>query len=269
MTHQRPIDRRHPGCIIFLLDQSGSMAEPMGGQPSTSKAEALANIVNEQLHSIVRRSVKDPEGPPRHYYDVGIIGYGEKAKPAFGGVLSDRRLVSVEEIATATLRVDEHDGVLAPVWFNPVAEHRTAMCAAFDLAGQIADGWIGAHQDSFPPIVLNISDGKATDGDPAQWAERLRGLRTLDGELLLFNINLSSGTRKPIAFPANAKDLPDEYSRKMFALSSTLPEFMRKHARERGMPADAGARCFVCNADFGTVIQALTVGTTLEQIGEY
>jgi len=269
MTYQRPIDRRLPGCLIFLLDQSGSMAEPIGGQPSTSKAEALADIINDLLHSIIRRCVKDPEGPPRHYYDLGIIGYGDVAKSAFGGALSDRQLASVAEIADATLRVDEHDGVLAPVWFNPVAEHRTAMCAAFDLAGQIASGWIATHQDSFPPIVLNVSDGKATDGNPAEWAQRLRGLRTADGELLLFNINLSSGARKPIAFPANAKDLPDDYSRQMFALSSPLPDFMRKHARERGMPADEGALGFVCNADISTVIQALTVGTTLEQISEY
>ena len=55
----------------------------------------------------------------------------------------------------------------------------------------------------------------------------------------------------------------------MFALSSPLPDFMRRHAKERGMPADVGARGFVCNADISTVIQALTVGTTLEQIGEY
>ncbi len=269
MTYQRPIDRRHPGCLIFLLDQSGSMAEPIGGQPSTSKAAALADIVNNLLHSIIRRCVKDVDGPPRHYYDLGVIGYGNEATSVFGGVLSGRHLASVQEVANATLRVEDHGGVVAPVWFDPVSQNRTAMCAALDLAGQVASGWIGAHQDSFPPIVLNVSDGMATDGDPAQWAQRLRGLCTLDGELLLFNINLSSGARTPIAFPASARDLHDDYSRQMFSLSSPLPDFMRRHAKERGMPADVGARCFVCNADLGTLLDALTVGTTLEQIGEY
>ena len=270
MTYQRPIDRRHPGCLIFLLDQSGSMAQPIGGgQASASKADALADIINDLLHSIIRRCVKDPDGPPRHYYDIGIIGYGDEARSGFGGALSDRPLASVAEVASATLRVEERDGVVAPVWFGPAAQNRTAMCAAFDLAGQVASGWIGAHQDSFPPIVINVSDGKATDGDPGQWAQRLRGLRTLDGELLLFNINLSSDAMKPIAFPSHARDLPDDYGRQMFSLSSQLPDFMRKLAKERGLPADVGARGFVCNADFSTVIQALAVGTTLEQIGEY
>ena len=182
------------------------MAEPIGGQSSVSKADALADIINDLLHAIVRRCVKDPNGPPRHYYDLGIIDYGDDGQVGLCRRPERPHLASVEEVANATLRVEEHDGVVAPVWFSPVAASRTAMCAAFDLAGQVASGWIGAHQDSFPPIVLNVSDGKATDGDPAEWAHRLRGLRTLDGELLLFNINLSSGARQPIAFPSSAQD---------------------------------------------------------------
>ena len=268
MTYQRTIDRRHPGCLIFLLDQSGSMAESIGADVSVSKAQALADIINDLLRDIIKRCAKTPDGPPRHYYDLGIIRYGESARSGFSGALSDRYLASVEEVNNAK-RMEQRDGIEAPAWFSPLAESRTAMCAAFDLAGHVASGWIGAHQDSFPPIVFNISDGKATDGDPAEWTARLRALRTLDGELLLFNINLSSGARQPIIFPSSARDLPDDYARQMFELSSPLPDFMRSYAKKREMPADVGARGFVCNADISAVIGALTVGTTLEQIGEY
>src|SRR5580698_5268434 len=120
MTYQRPIDRRHPGCIIFLLDQSGSMAEPMGGQPTSSKADALAMIINRLLHAIVRRCVKEQNGPPRYYYDLSVIGYAEEAKPAFSGALADRPLVSVQEVAAATVRVEDRGGVVRPEWFGPV-----------------------------------------------------------------------------------------------------------------------------------------------------
>ena len=59
MTYQRTIDRRHPGCLIFLLDQSGSMAEPIGGgHASVSKAQALADIINDLLPHIIKRCVK-------------------------------------------------------------------------------------------------------------------------------------------------------------------------------------------------------------------
>jgi hypothetical protein len=269
MTYQRSIDRHHPGCIIFLLDQSGSMAEPMGGQPTSSKADALAVIINKLLHTIVRRCVKDQDGPPRYYYDLAVIGYAEEAKSAFSGELADRPLVSVQEVAAASVLVEDRGGVVRPEWFGSVAGSRTAMCAALDLAGRVASGWIGLHQDSFPPIVLNISDGKATDGDPTEWARQLRGLHTLDGELLLFNINLATGAPKPIAFPVDPSGLPDDYSRQMFALSSLLPDFMRKHANARNLPAEVGARGFVCNAHMDTVVSALAVGTTLDQLAEY
>jgi hypothetical protein len=269
MTYGQRIDRRHPGCMIFLLDQSGSMAEPMGGQPSVSKAQALATAINDLLHSIVRRCVKDLESPPRHYYDLGIIGYSDEAMPLFGGPLEGRYLASVAEVAEVAETVQGIDGTEHPVWIPPVANNRTAMCAALDLAGQVAHGWIGLHGNSFPPIVFNISDGKATDGEPRDWAQRLRGLKTDDGDLLLFNIHLSATTQQPVIFPADAKVLDDDYSKRMFGLSSPLPDFMRRHAKERRIPVDPGARGFVCNGDMSTLIHALTVGTTLDQIAEY
>jgi hypothetical protein len=269
MAYGQRIDRRHPGCIIFLLDQSGSMAEPVGDQPSVSKAQALAAAVNDLLQSIVRRCVKDEDGPPRPYYDLGIIGYGDEAMPLFGGSLQGRYLASVAEVAEAAQTVRGIDGTERPVWFTPVANNRTAMCAALDLAGQVAHGWIGLHGNSFPPIVFNISDGKATDGEPKEWAQRLRNLHTADGELLLFNINLSASAQRPILFPSDPRVLPDDYSKRMFGLSSPLPDLMRRQAVERGIKAEPGARGFVCNGDMSTVIQALAVGTALDQIAEY
>jgi hypothetical protein len=267
------VDRKHPGCFIFLLDQSGSMGEPMGGTtPAIPKSQALASTVNDLLQSIVRRSVKDLDGPPRHYYDLGIIGYGEDARPLFGGSLRGRYFASVAEVAEAAQEVTGMDGIVRPVWLTPLASGRTAMCAALELAAQIASGWIQAHRDSFPPIVINVSDGKATDGTPDRLAKAATGLRKLatsDGELLLFNINLSMTAKQSIAFPADPKRLPDDYSRQMFAISSLLPDLMRRTAQARGLPADAAARGFVCNADLDTVIQALEIGTTLHQITEY
>ena len=208
MPYQQTIDRRHPGCIIFLLDQSASMAEPMGGTtPPVSKAQALADTVNNLLQTIVRRSVKEQDELPRYYYDLGIIGYGNEARPLFGGSLSGRYFASVAEVAEAAQEIAGLDGKLHPVWLTPVADGRTAMCGAIELAGQIANGWIQAHQDSFPPIVINVSDGKATDAKPdllRKAADELRGMATADGELLLFNINLSTAAKQSIAFPVTA-----------------------------------------------------------------
>ena len=57
-----------------------------------------------------------------------------------------------------------------PVWVEPLNEGGTPMCAAMDRAGRIAHSWIQTYPQSFPPIVINLSDGESTDGDAATWA---------------------------------------------------------------------------------------------------
>lgn len=96
--HQR-VDRLHPACLAFLVDQSYSMTEPVAGRPRQSKAQALAQAVNELLYELVIRSVKDHSQGPRHYYDVAVIGYGARVGPAWSGALAGRDLVSIVEVA--------------------------------------------------------------------------------------------------------------------------------------------------------------------------
>src|SRR5262245_55421606 len=75
MSYAMSIDRRYPGCFVFLLDQSYSMNDPMGGRAGVSKSLQLANAINNLLVDIIRRCTKFRNEPPRHYYDIAIIGY--------------------------------------------------------------------------------------------------------------------------------------------------------------------------------------------------
>lgn len=50
-----------------------------------------------------------------------------------------------------------------PVWIDPVAKPRTPMSEAFNRAGAVLADWVKSHPESFPPILINISDGAATD----------------------------------------------------------------------------------------------------------
>jgi hypothetical protein len=268
MPYAKRIDRKHPGCLVFLLDQSASMEEPLPDRAGLTKAEGLANAVNELLLTIVRRCVKEPNFPPRHYYDIAIIGYGARVRTLLGGHLAGRKVASVGEIADAVIRTEERNGVRLPVWFDPVADGMTPMCEAFDLAGQVTAGWIRAHPHSFPPIIINITDGNPTDGDPTVWGQRLRSLHSADGNALLFNINMSANAAAPISFPSTPDYLADDYSRLLFGMSSELPDFMGRYALELGIPVTHGARGFVCNADMTTVIRALEVGTQLKHLEE-
>ena len=178
--YQVPASRVHPICIVFLLDQSQSMSEPISGS-TTPKAIVLAEVVNNALYELILRTVKDPREGPRHYYDIGLIGYSDEAHHLFSGPLAGRSLVSNSELAKSPVRVDTVDaggGRMAkkPVFVEPVSKGWTKMCEALDLCGGLVNQWLQqpGHQNSFPPIVVNVSDGEATDGAPTEWSRRLR-----------------------------------------------------------------------------------------------
>ena len=77
--YSRHITRREKGAVVFLIDQSGSMAEEINFQgESTSKARALASIANSLIEEFICRSQR--ERGVGDYFDIAVIGYGgEKA----------------------------------------------------------------------------------------------------------------------------------------------------------------------------------------------
>jgi hypothetical protein len=274
MPYENNVDRTHPGCFLFLVDQSDSMNEVMPVNPPRSKASALADAINSLLYELVLRCIKDPSEGPRHYYDVGVIGYGERVVPALGGARAGEALVSIADVANHPLRVEQRGGnddgsgrrASFPVWFDAKASNGTPMCGAVDLAGSILAPWVRNHPTSFPPIVINISDGAASDGDPRNWSERLRSLSTEDGNVLFFNVNLSALSGATLYFPANASQLTDDYARVLFDMSSPLPKFMLELASEHRLAADEGARGFVFNAGMVAVITFLRIGTATQHL---
>lgn len=273
MAYTAEISRSNPSCFLFLIDQSGSMDDPFGGGESTrKKADGVADAINRLLQNLVIKCAKS-EGV-RDYYHVGVVGYGSSVGPAFGGSLAGQELVPVSQIADNPARIEERtkkvdDGagglvdqtVKFPIWFDAVAHGGTPMCEALTRARDILSGWLGAHPSCFPPIVINITDGESTDGDPTNAAETVRGLAGDDGNVLLFNAHLSSHRAAPIEFPDGETDLPDQYAKLLFRLSSALPPYMRTVAQQEGYTASDGARGFVFNADLISVIRFLDIGT--------
>lgn len=284
MPYERRVDRDHPSCFVFLVDQSYSMLEPVAGNPEMSKAQALADALNGLMYELVLRCVKDPSEGPRHYYDIGVIGYGQQVGPVLGGALAGRDLVSIGELAHNPLRVEERvrsNGqrsqvdqstvertIKFPVWFDAVASGGTPMSAAIDRCGAMLAPWVQQHPESFPPIIINISDGAATDGDPLVWAERLQSLGTNDGHVLMFNVNISAKKADPIFFASDEDQLPDKYAQQLFRLSSTLPGFMCELAGMQGYSIQPRARGFVFNADISSVISFLQIGTSTHHIAD-
>jgi hypothetical protein len=273
MPYTAEISRSNPSCLLFLIDRSGSMDDPFGaGESKRKKADGVADAINRLLQNLVIKCAKS-EGV-RDYYDVGVIGYGDKVGPAFGGALAGRDLVPISEIAEHPERVEERtrkvdDGagglveetVKFPVWFDAAAHGGTPMCKALSTATDVLSSWLAQHPSSFPPIVINITDGESTDGDPTEAAEKLRALSNDDGNVILFNLHLSSHRATPVEFPDSEEGLPDQYARLLFRISSPLPSYMCSVAADEGYRVSDGSRGFVFNADMVSVIRFLDIGT--------
>jgi uncharacterized protein YegL len=276
MPYAAPISRANPTAIVFLLDQSGSMREPFGRQPEKAKADGVSDALNRLLQNLVLKCAR--ANGVRDFFHVALIGYGRHVSSAFGGGLAGRAFAPVSNVAHHPLRIevrtrqvpDGAGGLVPeqfkfPVWFEARPDGKTPMCAALRRAAEFVQGFLGVYPHCYPPIVLNITDGQPTDGDPHEAARQLQRLASADGNVLLFNAHLSDKPNNPVEFPADESGLPDDYARLLFQMSSELPPQLLEAARSAGYPAGPRCRGFVFNADLVAVIRFLDVGTRMAQ----
>jgi hypothetical protein len=266
------ISRANPTCFVILLDQSASMQDQIGSGEGQRKCDVVADAVNRLLFELGIKCAKE-EGV-RDYFYVAVIGYGADVAPALAGPLAGRELVPLSEIAASPARLESRskkipDGagglvdqeIRFPIWVDPVANGGTPMSSALRRAQSLVATWLVDHPRCFPPVVLNLTDGESTDGDPSAAADGIRQLASADGAALLFNLHVSSDSTTAISFPDNDAALVNQYAKTLFNLSSTLPTGMRTYTEQQGIPVSEGSRGFVFNADVTLIIQFLDIGT--------
>src|SRR5687767_8905273 len=160
MHYSAEISRANPACFLFLIDQSESMKDAIGGgDMPMQKAEAVADAVNRLLSELSIKCAK--EDGVRDYFHVGVIGYGARVGPIFDGPLAGREIVPLSEVAAQPARIEERArpirgvkgggtglAVKFPTWFSPVAFGDTPMCGALDFARHVLGGWLAEHPGS-------------------------------------------------------------------------------------------------------------------------
>ncbi len=276
MPYIAEISRANPTALLFLLDQSSSMLEPFGGQPEKTKAAGVADALNRLLQNLVLKCAK--AGGIRDFFHVGIISYGGRVTSGLGGALAGQTVVEISKLAHNPLRVEVRtrqvsDGAGGlteqsfkfPVWFEAKPTGRTPMCEALGKAKEYLEVFLGMQPNCYPPLVLNITDGQPTDGDPRAAAKELCGLASTDGNVLLFNAHLSEKQNRPIEFPEVEAGLPDDFAKLLFRMSSVLPPKLLDAAKADGFPVGPQSRGFVFNADLVAVIRFLDIGTRIAQ----
>ena len=275
MSYEAQISRTCPAAFLFVVDQSGSMADKMSS--GKSKAEFVADALNRTLANIVTRCTKS-EGV-RDYFEIGVIGYGAKVTNGFSGALGGRFLNPISAIERSPTRVEDRkrkmdDGaggiietnIKFPVWFEPNASGGTPMRAALIKAAEELVEWCEAHQDSYPPTILHVTDGESTDGDPEEDAAAIGTIQTNDGPVIVLNIHVSALGTDPIRFPSSETGLPDAYAKMLFRMSSQLPKHLIGFAQEKGHNMSTESRGFMFNAEAAEIVDFFDIGTRASQL---
>ena len=277
MPYTADISRTNPGCFLFLVDRSKSMEAALAGQPGQRKMDQAADAINRILDAVSQRCSQGMD--IRDYFHIGILGYNtdSSGSPIVASILNGTTpeqpflLISqVVEVADVVERqVRESDGAggvievtrRMPVWLQPHAEFGTPMCAALQLASNAVGAWVAQNPNSFPPIVINVTDGDASDGDPVPFGQQIMNLQTNDGNALLFNVHLSEMAAMPVQFPDREDGLPDQLAVRLFQMSSVFPEASRALAASLDLAMSPDSRGFVFNADAVALVQFLDLGT--------
>lgn len=286
MQHNIKITENHPSLIILLLDQSGSMQEPYGGEqeggcPLLSKADVVARSANMLLMELIDRCCQGSQY--RHYYDIAVVGYSGRGVYS---LLDDQRWFfspselasNVKSINKVLRKVTGVDGT--PItyvscekrWIEPYSEGVTPMALALDKMCELIYSWESKQRSSdyFLPTVINITDGELTDANEEKVLEvidRLRGLGSGEDTPTLMNFHISSSGSKGVLFPSSIDELPRE-AHLLYKLSSQLPDIYNSHVAALKSDTEIEGVSYqgiTYNLPQSDFIRAIQIGSTTTQ----
>jgi uncharacterized protein YegL len=213
-----------PVLIIYLLDISGSMSQVLGDK---KRVEIVSDALQEIALEMVARSTKGEIVSPR--YRLAIYAYESTVHDVLGGIRTIDQFV--------------RDGVPE---FAPRGGTNTA--AAFLEAEKLLQQELQYMQGHPAPLICHMTDGEYQGDDPTPIVQRIMGMSTPDGNVLVENIFISDKIlRTPIGEPdkwpglVNEADLANEYARALLRMSSPIPESYRGEMEEFGYQLQPGA----------------------------
>lgn len=275
------ITRKTPSAFVFLIDMSGSMGEKVQFNGTlVAKSAAVAELINKTVAELVHRCKR--EDGYRDYLDIAVLGYGgEEVRsllpegnfhPVFRkpDELAYARVDTVKTFRERTL--PDGNKVLSSMetkaWVKPRALGKTPMFAALQEVYKLLYEWTRryAAMECFPPVVINISDGEATDAEEQELlavSEKLRELKTADGNVLLFNIFIGQDPAcGAVLFPSGEEQLPETpFARLLFRMSSPLPDVYHDEIAALIGTCAANCRGMSYNASLTDLVGLLNIGS--------
>jgi len=257
------VTRANPLLVVFMLDQSASMNDKFGNA-SFSKATALANAVNRTLYEIALKSVSGGEVVSR--FEIGMFAYsGEMVCSGWEGKLKNKFVHTIRNIFENPITIRNDDTL---EWITPRGEGGTPMYDALKNVKDFIGDWIdwGDHRKvCHPPIIINVTDGEATDDKEPfsglrKVASDIMSLSTDFGSTIMLNIHISSENYDKVLFPSRAVG-DNAYQKLLFEISSPLYKKIVNKARDAGYNLNDDAKGYVYNGDCHDLLHFLDIGT--------
>jgi hypothetical protein len=258
------ISSTNPCLLVYLIDQSGSMNDKFGNA-SHIKAVEVTNAINDIIYEVGLRCIGSG-GELKNRFEIAIVGYGKQesaVQSGWEGQLSGKWVVSIKNIFEFPLAQDNDK----PIWIKPYSVSNTPMTKAFENAKRLCDDWInwGNHRDCHPPIIINITDGEATDAgssfsDLKNQVEQIKSLRTNYGSVNILNIHISTRAGDKLLFPSEV-NTGDKFEKLLFEMSTPLDENMIRIAQQKGYDVRQNAKGYVFNGNATDLINFLNIGT--------
>jgi hypothetical protein len=201
---------RTPALIIYLLDVSASMSQPLGDR---RRIDVVMDALGMALRQMVFRSTRGGRLAPR--YRISMLAYSDHVYDLLDGIITIDRV--------AHLGVPE---------LSPMRTTETAK--AFAQAERLLEAELANLAACPAPLVCHMTDGESTGADPEPIARRIMAMRVPDGPVLVENIFISDRILKdPIGdttlWPGILPTTPltNDYAVKLRSMSSTLPASYR------------------------------------------
>jgi hypothetical protein len=224
MPYEIMATSRTPALVVYLLDVSASMGQPMGDK---RRIDVVVDALTAALRSMVFRSTKGGRLSPR--YRIAMFAYSDHVYDLLDGIKT------VDHVA--------HLGVpeLSPMRTTDTAK-------AFAQAEKLLQEELPSLRSSPSPLVCHMTDGEYTGADPEPIVQRIMQMNVPDGNILVENIFMSSSILpRSVSDPAkwtgieSKTKLTNDYAKKLMAMSSPLPESYRAMLLENGYRLADGA----------------------------
>lgn len=223
---------KSPMLVIYLLDASGSMAS---GMSRKSRVEVLNKAIDTTVYRMFGRSRSGEHIRPR--YKIAMIAYNDTVFDIYNGI------ISINELVNAGLPE-----------FTPGGMTNTAL--AFEYAEKLLKNELPKMDSCPPPLICHVTDGEYTGDDPEPIANRIMNMAVPDGNVLVQNIYINDDIlENSIPDVRNWKgisaisELNNEYAKKLYLMSSVLPDSYRETVNEMGYNIEANIRMMIPAVD--------------------